>query len=144
MLVDQVRIQMQTAMKSGDVLRAQTLKMLMSALEYKRGQKMADFNAEDELTVIRAEAKKRQEAVEIYTKAGAADRAKSEGEELVILSEFLPAQASEEDIKKVVEELAKAQPAESAGRLIGMVIGKMGKDKVDGTLVAKVVNEVLQ
>ncbi len=142
MLVDQVRIQMQTAMKAGDILRAQTLKMLMSALEYKRGQKLADFSAEDELTVIRAEAKKRQEAVEIYTKAGALDRAKSEGVELTILNEFLPAQASEDDIRKVVEELKDKAPGK--GQLIGMVIGKMGKDKVDGTLVAKVVNEVLQ
>lgn len=142
MLVDQVRIQMQAAMKGGDVLRASTLKMLMSALEYKRGQKLADFNPEDELTVIRSEAKKRQEAVEIYTKAGAMGRAESEGIELKILEEFLPAQASEEEIRKIVNEMK--DKASGKGQLIGMVIGRMGKDKVDGTLVAKVVNQVLE
>lgn len=142
MLVDEVRSLMQKAVLSGDTLRASTLKMLMAALEYKRGQKLADFNAEDELSVIRSEAKKRQESVEIFTKAGAMDRAETEAKELKILNEFLPSQASEEDIRKVVEELKDKAPGK--GQLIGMVIGKMGKDKVDGTLVAKVVNEVLQ
>jgi uncharacterized protein YqeY len=140
MLVDTVRVKMQEATKSGDSVRAQTLKMLMAALEYKRGQKMADFNEADELSVIRSEAKKRQEAVEIYTQAGAPDRAESEAAELKILEEFLPAQASEEDIRKVVEELKDKAPGK--GQLIGMVIGRMGKDKVDGTVVAKIVNEV--
>ena len=138
---------MQAATKRGEVLRASTLKMLMAALEYKRGQKMADFNADDELSVIRSEAKKRQEAMEIYTKAGVMDRAEGESQELKILEEFLPSQASEDDIRKVVEELVKGQPDDSlrsqTGRLIGMVIGKMGKDKVDGTLVAKIVNQLI-
>lgn len=132
---------MQEATKGGESLRAQTLKMLMAALEYKRGQKMADFSEADELGVIRSEAKKRLEAVEIYTKAGAVDRAEIEAKELKILEEFLPKQASEEDVRRVVEGLRDSVP--SKGQLIGMVIGKMGKDKVDGTLVARIVNQLI-
>lgn len=140
MLIDQIRTMLQEATKGGDSVAVSTYRMLMSALNYKKIQRLSEFNEEDELAVVRLEAKKRAEAIEIYTKAGALDRAKSEGEELAILEKFLPVQVSEDEIRKVVEELKDKAP--SKGQLIGMVIGKIGKDRVNGQMVAKVVGEM--
>lgn len=141
MLVEKVREQLQEALRGGDATVVSTLRMLVSALEYKRSQKQGDFSAEDELAVVRSEAKKRQEAIEIYEKAGQTERVTNEKAELEILNTFLPVQASEEEVMKVIGELKDNAPGK--GQLIGMVIGKMGKDRVDGTMVARLVSQAL-
>lgn len=147
MLIDEIRTKLQVATKSGDEVVVSTLRMLMSALEYKKIQKQANFNEKDEIETVLLEAKKRKEAIEIYSKAGEEQRANKEKAELAVLQEFLPEQVTEDEVKRVVMELKDKVPTDSAGKpgkgqLIGMVIGKIGKDKVDGQMVAKVVNEV--
>ena len=85
------------AMKARDELRLSTLKMLSAALTNAEIEKKREkLTEEEELKVVRSEAKKRKDAAEAYTKAGAKDRADKEKKELEILREYLPKELSDE------------------------------------------------
>jgi len=133
------------ALKAHKEVRLSTLRLLSSALNYEFIAKQHRLSEEEELAVVRREAKKRREAIEIYEKAKAQDRAEREKEELIILAEFLPPEMPEEELKKLVETaLAKTQaktPAEM-GKVIGLVMGQ-AKGMADGAKVAALVKAQL-
>lgn len=144
----QVREDLAVATKGGDKVTMGAARLLLSALEYKRMQSpnaaaMEGISDEEELAVVKTEVKKRQEAMDIYAKVGEAQRLEQEKSELDYMSKFLPEQVSEEEVKKVAERLA-AELGEGVnkGILIGKVIAEIGKDKVDGSMVAKIVNQI--
>ena len=66
------------SMKAHDEIRTSTLRLLLSAFNYERIDKQHELTDEEELVVIRREAKKRKEAIEMYRNAGAEDRAAKE------------------------------------------------------------------
>jgi uncharacterized protein YqeY len=113
-------------------------------LEYKKIQKMGEMTAEDEIAVVKSEIKKRQEASEIYRQHGEEQRAMSEELELGVLEKYMPAQVDEAVVRQTILDLKK-QLGENAnkGQLIGQVIAKLGRENVDGSLVAKLVQESL-
>src|SRR5690348_5859786 len=105
MLTDKIRENINIAAKERDLNKVQTLRLLLSSLEYKKMQKLADLSSEDEIAVVKSEVKKRQEAIEIYEKAGATERADAEKAELLILMEYMPSQADEVVVSKTVQEV---------------------------------------
>src|SRR5258708_5487007 len=83
------------------------------------------------------------QAGELYDKNGAKNRAESELAEKELIETYLPEQASEEDVKKAVdEEMAAAGELSLAdmGRIIGAVRGRLG-GSADGALIAKLVKK---
>lgn len=115
------------AMKSHDAIRLSTLRMLSSAFNYEKIDKKHDLTEEEEMAVIKKEAKQRRDSIEAYNKAGSNDLAEKEGAELKILQEFLPPEMSEEDLVKVVlEAMDTIKPSGMAdmGKVIGFVKGK--------------------
>lgn len=127
-------------MKARDEVRLSTLKMLSSALNYEKIEKMHDLSEEEELTVVMREAKQRRDSIEAYEKAGATDRADKEKAELAILEEYLPAQMSDDELGKLVDEAIAQTGATSMadmGKVIGVVMGK-AQGKVDGARVSSV------
>lgn len=114
-------------MKSHDAIRLSTLRMLSSAFNYEKIDKKHDLTEEEEMAVIKKEAKQRRDSIEAYKKAGSTDLAEKEGAELKILQEFLPPEMSEEDLVKVVlEAMDTIKPSGMAdmGKVIGFVKGK--------------------
>jgi len=90
MIAQTLQAKIGESMKAHDEVRTSTLRLLLSALNYEKIDKQHDLNDEEEMVVIRREAKKRKEAIEMYRKAGAEDRAVKEEAELKILQEYLP------------------------------------------------------
>ena len=136
------------ATKASDRKTMGAARLLLSALEYKR---MQDPNAgamegiadEEEMAVVRTEMKKRQEAMEIYEKAGDKERAAQEKLEMDYMSKFMPPQMGEDEVREVAKRvMAQMGEVSNKGILIGKVIAEIGKDKVDGAVVAKVVNQL--
>lgn len=128
------------AMKSGDRVRLSTMQMLSSAFNYEKIAKQHDLSDDEELGVIKKEAKKRKDAIEAYEKVGANDRADKERVELKILQEFLPAELSDEEITKVVEEVivqTGAKVMSDMGKVIGMSMAILGA-AVDGSRVSAI------
>lgn len=140
MIAQEIQQKIMEAMKARDAIRLSTLKLLSSALNYEKIEKMHDLTDDEELSVVMREAKQRRDSIEAYIKAGAEDRAEQEKAELAILEEYLPAQMSDEDLAKLVDE-AIAQTGATGmsdmGKVIGVVMGK-AQGKVDGARVSGV------
>src|SRR3990172_13071615 len=104
MIADKLQNIIGEAMKAHDEVRTSTLRLLSSAFNYEKIEKQHDLTGEEELNVIRKQAKQRKDSIEAYNKAGAADRAQKEEAELKILQEFLPPEMGEEELIKLVDE----------------------------------------
>ena len=131
-------------MKARDEIRTSTLRLLLSALNYERIDRQHELTDEEEMVVVRREAKKRKEAIEMYKNNNAPDRAAKEEAELKILAEYLPPETSEEDLIKLVDEaVAQIKPQSMAdmGKVIGIVKSKA--PGADGSKIAEMVKSKL-
>jgi len=132
------------SMKAHDEVRTSTLRLLLSAFNYEQIEKQHELTDEEEMAVIKREAKKRKESIEMYKNAGAPDRAEKEEAEYKILAEYLPPEVSDEDLAKLVEEaVIQVKPTGLAdmGKVIGFVRGK--SPNADGGKIAQIVKEKL-
>ena len=121
-LQDRVQSDIAVAMRGGDGLRRDVLRMVASAaynVEKKQGKPLTD---DEFLSVLSREVKTRRESVDAYTKGGRDDLAAKEQAEIDILSEYLPAALTEAEIDALVDEGIAATSATSA-RDLGKVMG---------------------
>jgi uncharacterized protein YqeY len=146
MLADKIQKEITAAMKAKDEVRLSTLKMLSSALHNALIDKKREaLSEEEEMKVVRSEAKKRKDAIEMYKKAGVADRVEREQKELKILEEYLPEKLSEDELEKIIGEAIESLGAKSVsdvGKVIGRVMQKAG-GQADGKEVAEKVRSAL-
>lgn len=93
-----------TAMKARDELVTATLRMALTAIrtEEVAGKAARELSDDEVLRVLTREAKKRTEAAEAFASGGRADRADRERAEGEVLSRYLPAQLSDEELTAVV------------------------------------------
>lgn len=144
MLIEKVRTDLHQATKARDLPRVRALRMLISSLEYleKRGSQVT---TEDEMAAVKLEIKKRKEAIEAFGQVGEQERVKDEEDEMKVLMEYMPEQVGEDEVRKVVSEVVgEAGEGVNKGMVIGKVISKIGKEKVDGNLVARIVNGLVK
>jgi uncharacterized protein YqeY len=129
------------AMRSGDSLRRDTLRMVQSSaynLEKKNGKPLSD---DELLAVVSREVKTRRESVEAFRKGGREDLASKEEAEIAILGEFLPEQLTEADLSSLIDQAVAATGAASP-RDLGKVMGWLAphtRGKADGKLVSSLV-----
>ena len=145
MISETIKKQIIDAMKAKDELRVSTLKLLSSALHYEIIKKQADLTSQEEIEIVRKEAKKRKDAIDIYDKAKEKDRAEKEKKELLILQEYLPKEVSDEELEKIVIETISevgAKEIKEMGKVIGVVMGKV-KGRAEGGKVAELVKSKL-
>lgn len=134
-----------TSYKNKDEFRVQVLRLLKTAIKNEEIANKGNLTDENIINALRREAKQRKDSILEYQKAQKPDMAEKEEKELQIIEEYLPQLLSEEETKKIVEDtIAELGAADSSkkGMVIGTIMGKH-KNKVDGSLVAKLVNERL-
>lgn len=145
---DQLDKDLKAAMLGGDKQRAEVLRGLKNALQYEAvAQNSVDRSLDDEQIqkVLAREAKKRQEAADIYQKAGENQRAQVELAEKMIIGQYLPGQLDESAILALVkDEIGKADnpSAQNMGQIIGAVKASAGAS-ADGATIARLVKEAL-
>jgi len=145
MIVPSINQKIQEAMKNRDDVRVSTLRLLSSAFNYERIAKQHELTDEEELVVIKREAKKRKEAIEIYEKANVQEKAEREKKELVILEEFLPQQMSDEELIKIVDEVILEEKATSLaemGKVMAKIMAKT-ESRADGSWASDLVRKKL-
>jgi hypothetical protein len=140
-LIEQVRSDTATALKSGDKARVQALRLISSEL-----QKAAkESNDGDETAVLQRERKRRLEAAQAYEDAGREDLAEGERREAAIIEEYMPEQLSDEELQAIVGDVVAESGASSAqdmGKVMSMVMPKV-QGRADGKRVSAVVREKL-
>lgn len=133
------------AYKAHDELKVSVLRMVKTSLKNAEISKKASLSEEEAIEVLKKELKQRNESAGVYRKNGQNDAAEKEEAEIKFIEPYLPAQLSEEETAKIVEQ-AIAEMGDADQSKIGLIIGKvMGehKGKVEGALVSKLVRENL-
>ena len=121
-LQDRVQTDIAVAMRGGDALRRDVLRMVASAaynVEKREGRPLTD---DEYLAVLSREVKTRRESVEAFRAGGRDDLAAKEEAEIAIIGEYLPAALTEDEIAALVREGIAATGASSA-RDMGKVMG---------------------
>lgn len=147
MLKVQIEQDLKTAMLAKDKQRVEVLRGLKSAILYEEVAKKARDTGLDEaavLAVLAREAKRRDESARLYADAGEQARADAELAEKQIIDGYLPAQMSDEELEKIVDEtIAKLGDAAQMGQVIGAVKQAAGQS-ADGARIASIVKSRLQ
>ena len=128
-------------MRAGEKEKVGALRLVISEL-----QKAAKEGADDELAVLRRERKRRLEAARAYREAGREDLAAGEESESELISAYLPADLSEEELRAIVERAVRESGAESAQDMgVAMKQAMAAVDgRADGKRVSGIVRAVLQ
>ncbi len=122
-LYDRIQAELVESRRRRDGVTLDTLSLLKSELVKASKESMAGGKIDDELVVrlARKEVKRREEAIEVYRKAGRVDSARREEAEMEVLKSFLPATMSEQDLEaEVAAVIAEVKPDGPKG--FGMVM----------------------
>jgi uncharacterized protein YqeY len=133
------------AMRSGDSLRRDTLRMAESAIYNGEKRDRRTYSDDDVAGVLAREVKTRRESVEAFRKGGREDLAAKEEAEIAILAAFLPEQLTAAQIAALVAE-AMAATGAAGPRDMGKVMGWLAprtKGRADGRAVSQVVGQAL-
>ena len=144
--IDQIKQDMYSAMKSGNKIRTNILRTLLSSLKEKQIEKKDSLNEEEYFGVIKRFVKQLKEAADAYQKAGRLELAEKETLELNILKKYLPEIFSEEQtlnlVKKVIAQTS-ANNLSDMGKVMSAVM-QQSNGKVDGGIANRLVKELLQ
>lgn len=146
MLEEKILNDYKEAMKARDSLKSSVLSFLradmLNQATAKKKNKLDDAEA---VTVIKKQIKQRQDSIEQFTKGGRLEMADKEKKESEILKVYLPAELSEAQIKRLIEEAIVSTGASSAkdmGRLMKELTVKIA-GQADGKLVSDLVRQRL-
>lgn len=118
---------MKSAMRAHDMARLSALRLLLAAIKQREVDERVEATDELVTGVIGKLVKQRRDSVKQYTDAGRDDLAQKEQFEIDVLSVYLPAQMSDDDIKAVVAAAIAETGATgmaAMGKVMGIVKGK--------------------
>ncbi|MFM1744259.1 MAG: hypothetical protein RLZZ630_196 [Bacteroidota bacterium] len=145
-LEQKITADLKTAMLAKDEAALRAIRAVKSAiLLSKTSAAGKELTPEDEVKMLQKLVKQRQESIAIYQTQQRDDLAKPELEEVEIISRYLPAMMSEDEVRAVVKA-AMAQTGASQASDMGKVMGVVTKQlagKADNKVVSSIVKELL-
>lgn len=145
---DKINYDLKSALLSGDRFKGEVLRGIKAVIlneEVAQGKRQKGLDDAAIEQLIAREVKKRNESASIYEKAERPELVENELAEAKIISEYLPEQLSEDEIKaivvRVIKELGISGPS-AMGQVIGVVKKELG-NSADGATVAKIVKNEL-
>ncbi len=144
-LRERLHAEMTDAMRAHDALRRDVLRMAEAAVYAVEKKEHRELSDDEVVGVLTREVKTRRESVEAFRAGGREDLAAKEEAEIAILSEFLPAPLSDDEIRALVDE-AIAQTRASSARDLGRVMGALSprtRGRADGKRVSELVAQAL-
>lgn len=151
-LSDRITADMVAAMKSGDVVTRDTLRMVITAYrnEQVAGKTKQDLDDATELRLLTKEVAKRKESVEIYTANGRPELAAKEQAEIEVLQRYLPAELDEAELDRIVADAVAAVAADLGEKpgprqmgLVMKIVSPKIAGRADGAAVAAKVRAAL-
>jgi uncharacterized protein len=146
-LYDRIQSEMISARMQRDDIALSTLSLLKSELVRASKETTAGGRIDDDLVVrvARKEVKRREEAIELYRKAGREDSARREEAEMAVLRRFLPATMSEQQIESEVRAvIAEVKPdgPKGFGLVMKAATARLA-GRADGNQIAAVARKLL-
>ena len=148
-LRNQIEEKLNQALKAKDKNTYPTLRLVVSAIKdaeiagRSKGQK--EMTDGDITAILKKMIKQRNESCEVYKKAGRNELLENETKEIEVISVFLPKQLSEEETKKICEDVIKSVEASSIkdmGKVMGALKSKHS-DTLDFSKVSSIIKEIL-
>ena len=143
-LMERLQTELSAAMKAGESVRVETIRMLLAALKNVAIDTPGHLLSEaDEIVVLSREAKKRNESIEVFVKAGRQELADHEKAQLEIIKVYLPEQVSDEEIATTIKEIAaELGSAANFGTVMKATMTKLA-GRADGNKVSAAVKQIL-
>ena len=129
-LKDQITEDMKTAMRAKDAGRLGTVRLIIAEIKRKEVDERIDVSDEQTLVIIEKMIKQRKDSITQFEAGGRADLADIEKAELAILSTYMPAGLSEEEISAAVAEAVTASGAagpQDMGKVMALIKPKCQK-----------------
>lgn len=143
MLEEKIFNDYKQAMKEKEALKVSVLTFLRAQiLNTAIAKKKDKLDDNDCLAVIRKQIKERQDSIEQFKAGNRLDLAEKETKEMEILKAYLPAQLSEDEIRKMVEEVISASGASSLKDMGGVM--KEVTEKAAGRAESKLISELVK
>jgi uncharacterized protein len=143
---EKIQSDLAEAMRSKEALRLSVLRMMKSAVKNKEVDKMRPLEEAEALGVLNTLVKQRKDSVEQFRKGGREELALKEEAEIRIIEEYLPAGASDEDIRRAIEEAVQETGAASIkdmGKVMKATMARLSGKTADGSRVSQLVKEKL-
>ena len=144
-LKNRLQEELTAAMRSGDALRRDTLRMAQSAAYTLEKRNLRPLTEEELVGVLAREVKTRRESVDAFRAGHREDLAAKEEAEIAILSEFLPQPLTEDELRDLVAA-AVAETGATSARDLGRVMSLLAprtRGRADGRRVSELVAQAL-
>ena len=149
-LKETIETEYKNALKAKDKSKISTYRLILSSIKdldilNRSGPNKKETDDDDIKKLFKKMVKQRAESIEIYKKNNRSDLLEVEQNEYDILSSFLPKQLSDEDTKKICEEIISKLSAASI-KDMGKVMGELKKkhaDEVDFTKAGALLKQLL-
>ena len=133
------------AMKGGDTVKRDTIRLVMSAINNAEIAKQTKLSDTDVIGIIAREIKQRQESIDAFKNGGRQDLVDKEQAEMTILQSYMPKQVGHDEVvaaaKRIIEEVGAHGPSDK-GKVMPKIITEL-KGKADGREINNVVTELL-
>lgn len=143
-LRDQINQDMKAAMRSKDEARLSAIRMLWAAIQRREVDERITLDDTQVLSVVEKTVRQSRDAVEQFLKGNRPDLADKENRDIAFWEVYLPAQASDDEVAKLVREAVAATGATSIkdmGKVMGIVksraAGKADMGAVGARIKAK-------
>ena len=140
-LQDRLATEMNAARKAQDKAHTLLLGTILADVRNREIELKRALTDDDVIEVLRKGVKKRKESVAAYEQAGRTELAAQEAAEVTMLEKYLPAMASEDEVRNAVRAVIAAG-AKGVGPVMGAVMPQL-KGRADGGMINRVVREEL-
>jgi len=134
------------ALKSGDTLKRDVIRLVLSAINNAEIAKQAKLADGDILGVFQREIRQRQESILAFKQGNRPDLASKEEAEMAILQGYMPAQATKEELlaaaQRIIAETG-ARGQTDKGKVMPKMMAEF-KGKADGREINNIVSELLK
>ena len=136
------------ALLAGDRLKADTLRMIKSVIlnqEIAQNKRDSGLDDQEVIACLQKEAKKRQEASDLYIKAGSVERSKKELDEKKVIEAYLPEMMSDSELIELTRNIISKHGSASIQDM-GVIIKSVKEysdGRADGARIASIVKDQL-
>ena len=137
------------ALKAKDKNTYPTLRLIVSAIKDAeiagRSKGLKEIKDSDIISLLKKMIKQRNESCEVYQKAGRNELLENEKKEIEVINVFLPKQLSDEETKKLCQDIIKSVGASSMkdmGKIMGVLKSKHA-DNLDFSKVSSILKGLL-
>jgi uncharacterized protein len=144
-LSERLQEDLKKAMKDKDKVRLSVIRMVRSAVKNREIELGTTLSDDEVNVVIQKELKQRRDSLQAFESAGRTDLIDEVKTEISVLTEYMPAQLTEDELRTIVQKIISEVGAKSKSD-VGKVMGKLMPEirgKADGKLAQQVVQSLL-